>query len=62
VVIVVTADDGSETNDDVTIPVVVKNPCIDPEYVSIELPDTLADLQYIIDSGEVTYDPIATGA
>lgn len=61
VVIVVTADDGSETTDDVTIPVVVKNPCADPQYVSIVLPASLASLQYTIGSGAVPYEPIATG-
>jgi hypothetical protein len=59
--IVVKDDEDNETSDDVVIPVIIQNPCIDPEYVSIELPASLADLQYMIDSGAVTYDAIAVG-
>jgi hypothetical protein len=60
VVIVVTADDGSETQDDVTIPVIVKNPCVMPQYVWIE-PAVFNDLDYSILPGPVpvTYNPHA---
>ena len=60
VVIVVTADDGSETTDDVTIPVIVKNPCLIAKYVSIEVA-VFDDLEYSIQLGPVpqTYNPHA---
>ena len=57
----VTAEDGSTTTDGTTIPVVVKNPCVDSDYISLELPASLADLTYTINSGSESYDPIATG-
>ena len=57
----VTAEDGSTTTDGTTIPVVVRNPCIDPNYITLELPESLADLAYVINSGERTYEEIAFG-
>ena len=58
ITIVVTADDGSTTTDGTTIPVVVKNPCVDPQYVTIEVA-VFEDLDYSILTGPVpvTYDP-----
>ena len=47
VVIEVTADDGTKTSDDVTIPVVVKNPCVVPQNVWIEKA-VFEDLEYSI--------------
>ena len=54
--IIVTADDGSETPDEVIIPVVVKNPCVDSDFVTIEVA-VFDDLEYTIGLVAETYDP-----
>ena len=56
----VTAEDGSTTTDSTTMPVVVKNPCVDPKYVTIEVA-VFDDLDYNIQVGPVpvTYNPHA---
>lgn len=53
--------DGNTVTKEVTQTVTIRNPCIDINYVSIELPETLENLEYVIDSGAVTYAPIAVG-
>jgi hypothetical protein len=61
-VIVTTTDyDGNPVTSTVTHTITIKNPCIDPANVNIKLPDTLAILEYIIDTGPKTYASIAVG-
>ena len=54
----VTTADGSKKSDEVIISVIIKNPCFDPDYVSIEA-GLFADLAYNIvsEGGPTTYDP-----
>jgi hypothetical protein len=42
---------------DVDIPIEVKNPCIDKDYVWIVCPEELADLEYMISTGPEKYAP-----
>ena len=53
--ITVTDSDGTKKTETVTTIVVVKNPCLDSEYVSIEVA-TFEDLSYAVNSGAKTYD------
>jgi len=53
--------DGNTVSQEVSHTVTIKNPCIDPDFVYIQLPNALANLEYTIDSGAVSYAPIATG-
>ena len=54
IMITYTAGGCSET---VSIPVTVKNPCMDSNYVEIIAPLSLDSLEYNIDSGEKDYPP-----
>jgi hypothetical protein len=56
--ITVTADDGTTTTETVTTTVTVEDPCVKSDYVELILQASLPNLQYIIDSGAVSYDPI----
>lgn len=47
--------DGTQTTQSVTTTVIIKNPCLDPDYVTIEVA-TFADLEYTVGSGAVTYN------
>jgi hypothetical protein len=49
---------NDRTTTDVILPIIIKNPCIDPEYVEIE-PPSLDALSYTIGSGEQLYTPHA---
>ena len=53
--ITVMADDESETTQTVRIEVIVKNPCVLPEFVTIEVA-VFDDLEYTIGPNAVTYD------
>ena len=54
--IIVTNADGSQSTESVTTTVIIKNPCLDTSYVTIEAA-SLADLEYSVGSGAQTYAP-----
>lgn len=39
----------------ISIPVTIKNPCLDPNYVDIQCPASLTSLFYTVSSGLETY-------
>jgi len=53
--ITVTQADGTQTTESVTTTVIVKNPCLDPDYVTIKVA-VFENLDYTVGTGAVTYD------
>jgi len=54
--IIVTNADGTQTTQSVTTNIIIQNPCLNANYVSIQAA-TLADLEYTVGSGAQTYAP-----
>jgi hypothetical protein len=53
--IVVKDDEDNETKEDVVIPVIIQNPCVNPDFVTIEVA-VFSDLEYDIGNDAMTYD------
>ena len=51
--------DETETTSEVCHDVVIKNPCINTAYVTIDLPATLPGGEYVVESGPMPFDAIA---
>jgi hypothetical protein len=56
--IIVTEADGTTKTETVTTTVVIKNPCLDSDYVTIEVA-LFDDLEYTVGTNPVTYNPHA---
>jgi hypothetical protein len=57
--ITTTGYDGTPTTSDVDHDLIIKNPCINPAYVTIDLPATLPNLMYTVENGPEVYAAIA---
>ena len=52
-------DQTESTTNEVTHIVVVRNPCINTAYLSLNLPATLPSVQYTVETDDKVFDPIA---
>ena len=57
--ITTTNSNGETSEQEVCHDIIVKNPCINPEYVKIELPKPLPGGEYVVESGPLTFPAVA---
>lgn len=54
-----TAYDGTTSTSQVQHTIIIRNPCINPNYVRINLPAALGNSYYTVESGPYNLAPIA---
>ena len=51
--------DGTPNEQEVCHEIIVKNPCINPDYVTISLPKPLPGGEYVVETGPLSFAPVA---